>query len=344
MTGNLPASEETTARLPQVTLLLRRSFRGNYSIEGITERLRDGLDELGVPVRVAIAPVVSSGLANRIAIARFAARNQGEITHVMGDINFAALATSPGRTVLTIHDCEHLRTLSGARRALLHRFWFAAPARRVAAVTTVSQRTRDELLAYVPDLSPEKVFVIPNAVSPRLRPRPKPPPEGPPTILQVGTKANKNVQRLLEALAGFDCTLHLVGPLDADLRDLLRRYAVRYQHFENLSEDEMAARYEAADILAFASLAEGFGMPIVEAQTVGRPIITSRTTSMPEVAGEGAHFVDPVCVNEIAAAIRRIAGDPAYRNALVEAGSRNAARFDARTITKAYLRIYQSLV
>lgn len=326
-----------------VSLLQRRPFPGQFSIEGIAEGLARDLPDAGIDARRHIAPVQSRGLGPRLAIARFARAHQGEVTHITGDITFAALALDPRRTVVTIHDCEPLEWMTGVRREGLRRFWYAAPARHAAAVTTVSERTKARLLVHVPGLDPDKVHVIPNAVAPAFRPLPQPRRAGPPVVLQIGTKHNKNVPRLLAALEGMDIVLHLVGPVDAALAADLARRRIRHETFRDLTEAELVARYAACDVVAFASLAEGFGMPIVEAQTVGRPVVASRTTALPEVAGRGAHFVDPEDVGEIRAALTRVLGDAAHRARLVEAGFANARRFARPRVVTAYADLYRHI-
>ena len=326
-----------------VSLLQRRSFAGQFSIEGIAAHLARDLRAAGVDARLHVAPVHSRGLGPRLAIARFARAHQGDVTHITGDITFAAPALRAARTVVTFHDCEPLEWMRGPRREVLRRFWYDAPARHAAAVTADLAHTKARLLVHVPGLEPDKVHVVPNAVAPVFRPRPQPPREGPPVVLQVGTKHNKNVPRLLAALEGLDVVLHIVGPVDAALGADLARRRIRHRVFQDLTETALAECYAAANVVAFASLAEGFGMPVIEAQAMGRPVVTSRTTSLPEVAGAGAHFVDPQDVGDIRAALVRVLGDACWRARLVEAGFANARRFTRERVVALYGALYRDL-
>jgi glycosyltransferase involved in cell wall biosynthesis len=141
----------------------------------------------------------------------------------------------------------------------------------------------------------------------------------------------------------MDCDLHVVGTPDAALVELARNENVPVQWHTGVNERQLVDLYASATLVAFASSYEGFGLPILEAQAVGRPVITSNCCSLPEVAGDGALFVEPGSVDELRTAIRRILDDATLRASLVERGHRNVERFSLQKIAAEYCAIYKSL-
>lgn len=327
-----------------VSFVSRRPIEGFYSLESYFERVRASLLRLGVEVQHHVSPFTSQGLLNRLRIVRFARRHQGDLVHVTGDIQFAAFGTDPARTVVTVADCGRLHQLRGWKRELLRQFWFRLPLRRVAAITVISEAVKDDLLRWVPELDPTRIHVVPVSISPAFRYSPQPFNSRSPRILQVGTTANKNVARLAQALHGIDCTLVVIGRLGGDLAQLLNDQGIRVENHWDIGEEQVIEQYRRADLVAFASTLEGFGMPILEAQAMGRPVVTSNCTSMPYVAGDGAVLVDPLSVASIRAGLLRVIEDDAFRSELIERGRRNVCRFDSDAIASLYLDLYRSLM
>jgi glycosyltransferase involved in cell wall biosynthesis len=136
----------------------------------------------------------------------------------------------------------------------------------------------------------------------------------------------------------------IIGRLDENLKQLLAQHQIRYENHRNVSEDEVVSLYQSVDLVAFASTLEGFGMPILEAQATGRPVLTSNCTSMPDVAGAGALLVDPYSVASIRAGLLRLIEDEAYRQELITSGQDNIRRFSSEAIAARYLELYESLL
>ncbi len=96
---------------------------------------------------------------------------------------------------------------------------------------------------------------------------------------------------------------------------------------DHIPQSDLPVFYREAEIFLFPSLYEGFGLPILEAQSCRTPVITSNLTSMPEVAGSGALFVDPCNTEEIAQSIKKIIDNPSLRQTLIEKGLNNIKKY-----------------
>lgn len=320
----------------------RNPFIDQFSIELLFTSLRREMKGLGVGVEARTVPYQSKGFWPRLANTVWAARNQGDVNHITGDIHYLAIGLRKERTILTIHDCYQLERLTGIKRWLMRVFWFDLPMRRSAVVTVISEEAKRQILRYV-RMPAERITVVPDAVAPIFRPYPKRFNSDCPQILQIGTKPNKNVPRLIEALREVNCHLKIIGVLDREQLQLLDRSGISYDADENLGEAAMYRAYCDADVVSFASTYEGFGMPIIEAQWVERPVVTSNCSSMPEVAGGAACLVDPFDAMSIRRGLQRVIDDEQYRTSLIERGRQNRERFSLQAVSRRYLAIYEQV-
>lgn len=106
---------------------------------------------------------------------------------------------------------------------------------------------------------------------------------------------------------------------------------------------DLPAIYAQCDIFLYPSLRESFGIPMLEAMSCNVPVITSNTSSMPEVAGDAAHIIDPFKPEEITKAIIKILNDEAYRSSLCEKGLERSKQFSWYNMAKDYLKLYESI-
>jgi glycosyltransferase involved in cell wall biosynthesis len=242
--------------------------------------------------------------------------------------------------VATLHDVSafrHGETYSRGFRTW-YRLMYRLLARRAGRVLTVSSFSAGELAAVL-GLEPDRVSVVPNGSDhvDRFTPR-RPdlagveglPAEGSPWVLCVGTFArHKNLAPALDALEQAGIRSVVVGAR-GDSRvfaDAGQGRWTRATFAGRLSDDELVWLYRAATALVFPSLYEGFGIPVVEAQRLGCPVVALRAGPMVEVAGEGAVLCDPAEPQQVVEAVLGIASDAGRRAALVEAGRRNAERY-----------------
>ncbi len=269
-------------------------------------------------------------------------------------------------TVLTVHDLifrhlpEHHKPLNR---------WYlnlALPlyCRRATHIIAVSECTRRDLLAAY-GLPPEKVTVVHEAADPRFCPQPSETvaevraryglPER--YLLFVGTiEPRKNLTRLLAAFEALHAerlsdALVIVGRrgwlYTGFLAALERSPARRAVLFPGYVPDhDLPALYAGAQALAFPSLYEGFGLPVLEALACGTPVVASNASSVPEAGGDAALYCEPTDVEGLIQALRRILRDPDLREEMRARGFAQAARFSweqtARETQQVYGRVLRS--
>ena len=322
-------------------LLFRKPVRF-FSIERVFHQLQPDMSA-EFTLRRWIAPKSGGSPATIFSNLVAARRCRADVYHVTGDIHYTVLALPRRRTLLTIHDCIFLYSTTGFKRSLLKWLFLTRPVRRCKLITTISQATKDDIIAHTGCL-PDKIVVIPNPVDGLIRYEPRAFNRQEPVLLFIGATPNKNLPRVAEALQGIRCRLDIVGdPPEETLRQL-DSLGLTYTVRAGLSSEELAAKYTAADIVLFPSTFEGFGLPIVEGQKAGRPVITSDLSPMKDVAGTGACLVDPYDPSSIRAGVLKVIGDEEYRDQLVQAGLKNVARFETSVVANQYLNCYKKLL
>jgi glycosyltransferase involved in cell wall biosynthesis len=329
----------------KVVLFFRKKRpSANFSIERSFAATQDAFDQIDFPKPLwHTLHHFSQGVLPRLLSVWEAWRNRADVNHVTGDINFLVLGLPAKNTILTVLDCGFLRRSNPIARAVIKSFWLDLPVRHAKYITAISESTKKEIIQYT-NCNPDKIRVIPVVITSDFYPVPQPFNAEHPRILHIGTAFNKNLHRHIEALAGIPCTLYIIGKIGPEIVELLERHQIKYENGFELTAEQVFEAYKQCDILLFASLVEGFGMPILEAQTIGRPVVTSNTTSMPEVAGAGACLVDPYEVQSIRAGILKVIKDAVYRTSLIDNGLVNVKRYQALQVTKQYAELYQEVL
>jgi glycosyltransferase involved in cell wall biosynthesis len=250
----------------------------------------------------------------------------------------------PARSVLTVHDLIHFKVpeaFAAWRRAaagvLLHRGVTAA-----ARVIAVSDATRRDLVERIPSAA-GKVVVVPNGVTRFFGEGAGGGPSvgagiGGPYLLCVGNrKPHKNLEGAVETLARLaaarpELRLVVVGEVYPGWSAVLERAEAlgvrgRIVELSGVDDARLRALYAGCEALLFLSLYEGFGLPVLEAMAAGAPVVASDRSSIPEVVGDAGLLVDPRDPAAAAAAVLRLAADPAFRAERVRRGRARAAQF-----------------
>ena len=223
-----------------------------------------------------------------------------------------------------------------------------------------SENTRRDLIELL-NVAPEKISVVPAGIEPRFQPvrdaavladvraRYKLPEW---FILMVGTiEPRKNLSRLITAYGqlrrqtGLPHTLVIAGKegwlFQGIYEQVTREGLTEHVLFPGFVADaDLPALYTLADVLAFPSLYEGFGLPPLEAMACGTPVVTSNNSSLPEAVGSAALLVNAEDTDGLTEALARVLGDAELRGRLTELGQAQAARFTwpeaARRLLEAY--------
>lgn len=319
----------------KITLILRKSTEDFKSIEVVFEVLSKKIDYL-----IKKLPNESKGLFKRISNIFFVSRLNYDVLHISGHDHY--LLWFPfKKSILTIHDVEALRRKNGMKRRLFKWLWFDIPIKNATAITTISEFTKQELKALGQYTTP--IFVIPNPITIDVQYVPKFDFSDELKILHIGTKKNKNLIRLVHALHGIKCELTIIGPLNQEQEQHLKEGQLNYRNLKNIDKIELKNEYNNCDLLVFVSTYEGFGLPILEAQAMGRVVMTSNVASMPEVAGQGALLVDPFSEQSIREGIQQLVKDSELRRQLIEKGQDNLGRFQTQKIAQEYNKVYNQI-
>ena len=247
--------------------------------------------------------------------------------------------------VVTVHDLTHLHFYSALHRAYYNHF-MRRLYRQCARIICVSEYTRLEFLAWS-GMPPERVHTIQNGISPEGFNAPTSFGLPFPYVFYPGNhRPYKNLPRLLEAYARTKLPqqgIHLVmtGQPAAELmRSAIALGVESKLHFlGRVTDAEVASLYRGARLVAFVSLYEGFGLPIVEGMASGVPVLTSNIASMPETAGGAAYLVDPRSVAGISEGLELCCFDEQLRERLTDLGRARALQFDWTTTAEQTWRV-----
>jgi glycosyltransferase involved in cell wall biosynthesis len=226
--------------------------------------------------------------------------------------------------------------------------------RRAARVIAVSQFTKDTVLQHFPTLE-DKVRVVHSGLDHAFEERDTSNGHtgGRPYILFVGSiEPRKNLPRLIRAFeiamaeTGLKHDLVFCGPWGWRYQGVVAAWEgsplrERIRHAGYVPANDLPALYAGADLLAYPSLQEGFGFPVLEAMASGTPVVTSNVAALPEIAGDAALMVPPTNTDAIAGAIASVLTNPDLAGDLVERGRRRARPFTWSRAAAETLSVYR---
>jgi glycosyltransferase involved in cell wall biosynthesis len=306
------------------------------------------IEELGPRFRPIVENARAYSMWEQVALPIDLRRESADLFHAP---HYVLPPLTPCRSVVTIHDCIHLRFPQYLPSRLGYAYaraqmWSAT--HRASRVITVSEASKRDILRYfrVPE---SRIDVIYNAIDDRFWQQPDAEEIArvreryrldQQFVLYAGNiKPHKNLERLIEAFhllrqqaAMKDVQLLIIGDeisKYATLRRAVHRHKLHkhVRFFGFVSDQTLAALFRLAALFVFPSLYEGFGLPPLEAMASGTPVITSNVSSLPEVVGDAALLIDPYEPEAIAEAMQRVLEDPALAADLSRRGLARAREF-----------------
>ncbi len=327
----------------KLTLIYRSKERKEFSIEALFNSLLPYLKK-DFDVNEVYLP---HGRYNKFSLLRnnynYVKKFESDIFHITGEVNFVALKKNKEKTIITIHDfvdLEHMK--KGPKKIIRKVLWYDLPFKRCKYLVCVSKKTYNDLLKFFPKVK-DKAYYIPNPIDDSYNKVEKTFNMIKPRVLAIGTRINKNLERLIIALKDINCELYIVGKLNEEQTKLLKDNNIEYINVYNIDNEEMKKAYINSDILCFCSTYEGFGRPIIESNAIGRVVVTSNIEPMIEVGANAACFVDPYDVESIKDGIKKCINDEKYRNELVLNGYKNAEKYKASRVADEYIKLYKKI-
>lgn len=280
------------------------------------------------------------GLWKNINAARIALKTkQYDIVHITGTENYLIPFIRKTKKIVTVHDICFLTQYWPSLRAFFKYLLFIRTLRYADVVTFISEKSKQETYQFV--RLGNKGVVINNPIGKDFIYCSKNFNAACPTILHIGTMPNKNLDRTIEALKGLKCSLRIVGKVSAENIQRMKEYKIDYGIVKDLTDKEILYEYQKCDIVNFPSLEEGFGMPIIEGQAIGRLVITSNRLPMSDIAGKGAILVDPESVESIRNGYEVAKKEYGEK---VQFGLENVKRFRLDVITDRYYEYYKNVI
>ena len=248
------------------------------------------------------------------------------------------------KSVVTVHDFTYERYMSGLRRYVHCKQKYEA-INNADVVVCVSENTRKDLLHYIPNITEDKIRVVHNGVSNDFykledatrRDR----------LLYVGSRAKyKNFDFLVESISETSYCLDICGaPISIKEQEYLNRKLGinRYNVYSNVDNAILNELYNQAKCLIYPSSYEGFGLPIVEAQKTGCPVIALNSSSIPEIIGETPLLLNELSRKELLSALEMIESPTLFEN-VSKMGLENAKKYTSQSMIDGYRNIYSELL
>ncbi|MFT5262687.1 MAG: glycosyltransferase involved in cell wall biosynthesis [Polaribacter sp.] len=286
-------------------------------------------------------------------------KNKVDLYHGLSHEIPIGLSDTKIKTVVSIHDLiikTYPHTFKAIDRAI-YDWKFSYACREADHIIAISEHTKRDIIKYY-GTSADKISVVYQTCGEQFKiihaakhiqtvqQRYQLPAE---YLLYVGSIVErKNLLPLLEAIRLLPKTVQLPlvvvgqgsGAYFKKVQDYIRQQGIRVYFPQGVSNEDLPAIYQGAQIFCYPSSYEGFGIPILEALYSKVPVVTSPLSSLPEAAGPDAFYADPKNKEELSEAINNVLTNSELRSNSIKKGFEHAQQFDARTLTDQVMNIY----
>ena len=321
----------------KILYIYREKEKKEHSIEAVFDTVSTFLEKQGYEIQKWYKPVSWKKTFKDIWQLR---KENFDIYHITGDVNYLWLFFPWKKTTMTCHD---IGMYKNNNKTFIHYMYvlisFILSSVFLRKITAVSELTKNDLVNIL-HINPDKIHIIHNPISMPVLYKHKNFNKKYPTILQIGTGWHKNLEGLIEAAKNICCKIQIIGVPSDKEQQKMKDYGIDFSYCHHISTEEVVKLYEQCDILYFVSYSEGFGMPIIEAQTVGRVVMTTDTEPTKSVAGEGALLFSPNDYKSMHNGLLTLINNDELRESLISRGRINAIKYSPERIGNQYKDFY----
>ena len=348
------ATESNIELKPIRQLSLKSAFRGDFSTPELLKPYTN--------LSVVLLPVRATNLCLRYAKLFLPLLDQSfGSSDIFHGTNYTVYPLRKSRNVLTIYDLTFIKYPQFCNKIVRA---YANRVRRCLdwtdLILTISESSKRDIVEYL-GFDADRIVVTPLASRYGVGYQPnistfRPYDLNHPFILFVSTiEPRKNLIGLIEAFDTLKRTqkikhdLVLIGQKGWLYEPIFERiarspYRNAIHHLDYLPDDVVAEFYRRADVFVYPSHYEGFGLPVLEAMTLGAPVICSNNSSLPEVAGDAAVMIDAEDEMAIAYGIMKVIGDRTFQQKLIKEGYEQASKFSWGRTAQETIAGYRTLV
>ncbi len=331
-------------------LITRKKTSGFHSIERLIVSLSKGLLRKKIKNEVINLPRANNGFRNKLLNIIYVIKinkNKNEILHFFGDCLYAAsFAPLKAKIIITFHDLNFFECENKIKKFFLFVFSIYLPSIRANKIHCISSKTAMDLFRILPSTE-KKISVIPNIFTHVKENNKKNNISNIHNFLFLGSKPNKNLKRTILALNSVakykKINLTLVAIRNKYVDNCLKYAKFSFEVLSDISDKKLCEVYNNTHFLLFPSLSEGFGLPILEAQSLGIPLITSNLAPMSSVCGLPEICVNPLSIEDIKKKILEIMESPELIQKSIRHGLLNYRTYSEEEIIPRFRNLYLEL-